>query len=243
MRSLLYIPLGLISAFIIAKFWCGQKKKKFVHNTQEGTIYLIDSKIDHLFSVADLISPKADAFDRPHEICKLIREVPPDVPIKIIISTHGGALSHCEKILYQLQKHKSGYHAYIKNECYSAGTIIALGAKEIIMDDNSYLGKIDPQLSIDGEYFSAITYGCLEDHVVDSRIIGKVKESKMTLNQLHDILDKLFSEKDEVKKQVIENMVYSQFPHSKTFNAETCMRFGLPIRSSEIEETKKYFQD
>ncbi len=68
--------------------------------------------------------------------------MPEEKVIKLIISTHGGSLSNCEKMLNQLLKHKAGYVAYIKNECYSAGALLALGAKELVMDENSYLERL-----------------------------------------------------------------------------------------------------
>ncbi len=71
-KPLIYASLGFVGCYIISKIWNIKRKKKYNNNIKEGEIYLIDSNIDHLFSVRDLIVPKADAFDKPHEILNLL---------------------------------------------------------------------------------------------------------------------------------------------------------------------------
>lgn len=215
-----------------------QKKRK-EKETPKNIIYLVDQNIDHLFSIMDIISPKADAFDTPFQLCRKISQVPADMHIKVIIQTHGGSLTNCEKILKKLLKHPGGYTAYIKNECFSAGTIIALGAKEIIMTDDSYLGKIDPQIVKNsmGESYPAIVYSSIDEKYITGDNITDYKVSQQVLNYTETLLELIFKDNHNLKNIVRNEMIYSNFPHSKTFDFETCQKMGLNVRNPVLDET------
>jgi len=141
-----------------------------------------------------------------------------------------------EKILKRLKKHPAGYTAYIKYECFSAGTMLALGAKEIVMSDNSYLGKIDPQVSSLSDVYPAIIFHKLDPQYITGDNIDKVKVSDQVLNYMNEILDMIFINKDYVRDQVKEQMIFSNFPHNKTFDFEACQKMGLQVRRPTQDE-------
>lgn len=239
--SLVYYVLGnfvVITITLIGVYLASRWTHKKSPNTPTDTIYLIDQNIDHLFSLMDLIRPKADAFDQPFSLCRRIGKINPETHIKIVISTNGGSLTNCEKILKKLMKHPAGYTAYIKDECFSAGTIIALGAKEIVMTEDSYLGKIDPQIvqgTLEGSY-PAIVYSSLEEKYITSTNIKDYKISQQVLNYTESLLEPIFKDNVKLKNIVRDEMIYSNFPHNKTFDFEACKRMGLNIRSANMDE-------
>jgi hypothetical protein len=228
--------MGVLGLYRASK-WLRRDRTELPPRPQ-NIIYLVDQNIDHLFSIMDLIKPKADAFDQPFLLCQQIGQIPPETHIKIVICTHGGSLTNCEKILKKLKKHPGGYTAYIKNECFSAGTIIALGAQEIIMTDDSYLGKIDPQIvqnSIMGSY-PAIVYSSLDEKYITGDNIKDVRISQQVLNYTDSLLELIFNDNQQLKKIVSNEMIYSNFPHSKTFDFETCKKMGLSVRNPTDDE-------
>lgn len=237
-KNLLYLGASLFGSYIFYKFILSKNKKAnlLLKREKKGILNLIDSNVDHLFSVKDLIAPKADAFDKPIEFCKKIKKINQDIPIKLIISTRGGSLTSCEKILKQLKKHKSGYIAYIKNECFSAGTLIALGAKEIVMKEDSYLGKIDPQISASSEAYPAIIFHNLDEKHISSFNIHKVNLSKQVLNYTEEILNEIYPQDSNVKKEIRKNMIYSELPHNKTFNYDICQKMEINVRLPKDDE-------
>ena len=148
------------------------------------------------------------------------------------------ALPICEKILKKLMKHPAGYTAYIRNECFSAGTIIALGAREIVMTEDSYLGKIDPQIvqgTLDGSY-PAIVYSSLEEKYITSTNIKDYKISQQVLNYTESLLEPIFKDNVTLKNIIRDEMIYSNFPHNKTFDFEACKKMGLNNRSPNPDE-------
>lgn len=218
----------------------GTSKKQPTHVPTDGILYLVDGKLDHLFSISDLISPTADAFDKPFEFCKYIDLVPKDQHIKLVICTRGGSLTSLEKILKKLKKHQADYTAYIKNECFSAGAMIALGAKEIVMNDDSFLGKIDPQVASMSDSYSAIDYYDLEKEHIGSDNIQKVRVCNQLINYTNDLLDMIFGTNLELKESVMQKMVFSPYPHSKTFDFANCKDMGLSVRSPTEDEMKLF---
>ena len=79
-----------------------------------------------------VVFSKDGAFDKPFPVVNLLDQIPLDKIVNIVLTTRGGAATSCEKILKNLKKRPLGYNAYIRQECYSAGAIIALGAREIL---------------------------------------------------------------------------------------------------------------
>lgn len=204
-------------------------------------IYLVDADIDGNESVfKKLVTSSKDAFSRPSIVCKLIDRVPDDEEINVVINTRGGALVNCEKILKKLLQHKGGYKVFIRNECYSAGAIIALGAKEIVMATDSYIGKIDPQngAATTPQY---IIYASIDEKYIGPENIYKVQEAKYVLNYMDKILDLIFEQDSKIKQNVMDHLVYSELPHEALFDFDDCKDLiGLNVRRPDNDE-KHYF--
>lgn len=197
-------------------------------------IRLIDASLDHKESIMDAFAPKMDAFDKPFEICERIRKVPPDMKIKLVLCTKGGSLFSCEKILRQLRKHPAGYTAYIRYESFSAGTILALGASEIVMGEDSYLGKIDPQFKNSNGAFPMIVYHNLEGKAKEQNI-ANVKICQQYLNYMRELL-KLFPVSGEVRGRINDILIHGDGPHETAFDRDFCQQMGLNVRSPKPEE-------
>lgn len=222
----------------------------FKQNTSTiDAIYMIDEDIDDNSSIfMKIVTSNKGAFTRPTKICELIGQFPDDKVIKVVLTTKGGALVNCEKILKKLLKHKAGYNVYVRNECYSAGAIIALGANKIIMNDESYIGKIDPQ---DPAGKMIIIYATMEDKYVDSKNVYNVIEARYYLKYLTEILRLIYKKQEndfDTKSSnsveletVLKHMVYSKLPHCKLFDFTECVKtLKLNVRKPNNNE-KQYF--
>src|SRR3990172_8814212 len=83
------------------------------------------------------------------QIIRAIKLTDEDVPIDIILHTPGGLALASEQIASAINRHKAKKTVFIPHYAMSGGTLIALAADEIVMDENAVLGPVDPQL---GEY-------------------------------------------------------------------------------------------
>ena len=80
------------------------------------------------------------------EVLRAIRMTPKDVPIDIVLHTPGGLAIAAEQIARALLAHPARVTAFVPHHAMSGGTLIALGADEIVMDPHAILGPVDPQL-------------------------------------------------------------------------------------------------
>jgi len=235
--TLIFIAGGILSYYLSNKIF-GKTKFCFKNKPEDGLIYLIDEDIDKKFTLKDLVNPTYSAFEKPFKTCADIKKVPHNIQIKLVISTKGGSCAGCEKIVKVLKQHPAGYSAYICGESYSAGAIIALGAKEIIMSKNSYIGKMDPQISDKSGYYSAINYYNLDKNYIDASNINRVKESLHTINYMNDLFEIILENhpSKDILNGIKEHFVFSEYPHAKLFDYDQCEKIGLHVRKSNEEE-------
>ncbi len=70
-----------------------------------------------------------------------------DKPIDIILHTPGGLVLSAELIATALKQHQAKTTAIVPFYAMSGGTMIALAADEILMEEFSALGPLDPQIN------------------------------------------------------------------------------------------------
>lgn len=230
------IPIAYISYKVLTRKPAPKKDQD--HNV----ITMVDDDIDMNKSILSrVVFSENGAFSRPTEIFKQISKCDPDRPIKIILETNGGSLVLCERIIRRLLLHPAGYIVYIRNACYSCGTLLALGAKEIVMDEGySSLGKIDPQQP-ENSIHQVVIYTQIEDKYIDSRNIAQIKYAQNVINYIKELLTLIFNGRDEkIRSKVEENMLFSHLPHEKSFSFKECEDMGLPVRRPTADE-KTFF--
>jgi ClpP class serine protease len=84
--------------------------------------------------------------DDSEQILRAIRMTDPDLQIDLILHTPGGLVLAAEQIAYALCAHRGNVTVFVPHYAMSGGTLIALAADQIVMDDNAVLGPVDPQL-------------------------------------------------------------------------------------------------
>lgn len=138
--------------------------------TERVEIYKKIEKIRErpLISYVTSIRPFASgqmASDVISEIAKQILEIPEsETKIDILIISNGGDPTVSWRIISMLRERFSEIGLLISYTAYSAATLLALGANEIVMHPFSNLGPVDPQLSQvipgkDGENDLQIEFG------------------------------------------------------------------------------------
>ncbi len=80
------------------------------------------------------------------QVLRAIRMTPDEMPIDMILHTPGGLVLAAEQIARALKGHKGKVTVFVPHYAMSGGTLIALSADEIVMDENAVLGPLDPQI-------------------------------------------------------------------------------------------------
>jgi ClpP class serine protease len=84
--------------------------------------------------------------DDAESILRAIRDTPRGRPIEIILHTPGGLVLAAQQIATALADHDGLVTAVVPHYAMSGGTLISLGADEIVIDQHAALGPVDPQL-------------------------------------------------------------------------------------------------
>jgi ClpP class serine protease len=119
------------------------------------------------------------------ELLRAIRLTPPDLPIDMVLHTPGGLVLASEQIARALRDHPGRVTVFVPHYAMSGGTLIALAADEIVMDEHAVLGPVDPQL---GNYpavsiLSAVARKPIERVDDETLILANVAEK--ALQQVH----------------------------------------------------------
>ena len=80
-------------------------------------------------------------------IIAAIKQTPTDRPIDFIVHTPGGLVLAAMQIARAIEAHPAKVRVMVPVYAMSGGTLIALAADEIMLDEFSVLGPIDPQLA------------------------------------------------------------------------------------------------
>ncbi|MBV6625224.1 MAG: ATP-dependent Clp protease proteolytic subunit [Rivularia sp. (in: Bacteria)] len=170
------------------------------------------------------------------KILRAIRLTPPDVPIDLILHTPGGLVLATEQIARALIRHQAKVTVFVPHYAMSGGTMLALAADEIIMDENAVLGPVDPQL---GNYPAASIIKVAEDKPigeVDDQTLIMADLSRKAMNQVQRFVRTLLQDcipKQKVKPENIENIVQAltsgQVTHDYPVTVEEATEMGLPV--------------
>lgn len=225
------------------------KKQKY----PQTILRLVDEVDETKSIVSSLFYADSSFLNNIQHVRERLADIPDDAPLKVVITTHGGALFHCSRLIRLLRRRQHPYIAYVRNVSMSAGTIICLGAKEIVMmEDHSYLGKIDPQLNQHAMVHVLKAKEQIETEMNQNgkrRIVNEVTfsnrilmlEAEETMNELEAILQEL-ELSPELLKNVKESLIFSALPHEHKFDLTACKALGLPVRAP-TEEELAYFED
>lgn len=165
------------------------------------------------------------------EVLRAIRMTPDDKPIDLILHTPGGLVLASEQIALALKKHRGKVTVFIPHYALSGGTLIALAADEIVMDENAVLGPIDPQI---GEYPAVSILKTIEKkdfNNIDDRtlILGDIAEKAM--NQVYEFVYNLLKDKMEEEKavKIARALTEGRYTHDYPITYEEARKLGLPV--------------
>jgi len=176
--------------------------------------------------------------DDSEQVLRAIRMTDKNVPIDMILHTPGGLVLAAEQIAEALKRHPAKVTVFVPHYAMSGGTLIALGADEIVMDHNAVLGPVDPQL---GNKPAASIVKVLEqkdpkDIDDDTLILADV--SKKALKQVKETVIGLL--KGTLPEEKVEDVatILSQgtWTHDYPIDVAQAKGFGLPVSTDMPKE-------
>ncbi|MGK9368632.1 SDH family Clp fold serine proteinase [Melioribacter sp. Ez-97] len=170
------------------------------------------------------------------QILRAIKLTDKDVPIDIILHTPGGLVLATEQIANALKKHPAKVTVFIPHYAMSGGTLIALSADEIVMDENAVLGPLDPQI---GTKPAASILSILDKKPIDkiddeTLILADV--SRKAINQVKNVILKLIEGKINNAEEVAEKLSSGTWTHDYPITVEEAVNLGLPVSTEMPNE-------
>lgn len=113
-------------------------------------------------------------------IVELLHNVQPGSSIDLMLHTFGGDVDAAEKLISMLRAavaSTASLRVIVPDVAKSAGTLMALGANEIVMSDTSELGTIDPQLVLKDGKGNNIVHSVLSYLDAFDAIAGELRKT------------------------------------------------------------------
>ncbi len=184
------------------------------------------------FSLLGLPISRYINIEDSEQVLRAIRLTPDDMPIDIILHTPGGLVLAAEQIAMAIKGHPSKVTVFVPHYAMSGGTMLALAADEIYMDENAVLGPVDPQL---GSYPAASLLKVL--HLKD---ISKVDDETLILA---DIAEKAIKQVRKTVYEIIKPrmeeeeacniarlLTEGKWTHDYPIDFEELRAMGLPVQ-------------
>lgn len=170
--------------------------------------------------------------DDSEQILRVIRQTPADVPIDLILHTPGGLVLAAEQIALALTKHPAPVTVLVPHYAMSGGTLIALAADEILMDDFAVLGPVDPQL---GQYPAVSILKAAEAKEagdLDDETLIMADIAAKAVRQVRDLVETILIERDRYGALAAET---DQETEPQTDNAEAATPAARRVAASRYE--------
>jgi ClpP class serine protease len=161
------------------------------------------------------------------EVLRAIKLTDPNLPIDLILHTPGGLVLATEQIAMALCRHPGKVTVFVPHYAMSGGTLLALAADEIIMDENAVLGPVDPQL---GQWPANSIL-----KVVEQKQANNVEDETLIMA---DIARKAVG---QIRSLIINILSHGQMPHDKAETLAEMLSSGIwthdyPIGVSDAKE-------
>jgi ClpP class serine protease len=167
-------------------------------------------------------------------VLRAIRLTPDTVPIDLVAHTPGGLVLASEQIARALHRHPARVTVIVPHYAMSGGTLLALAADEILMDENAVLGPVDPQV---GQWPAASII-----NVADSKPLERVDDETLILADLarkaqaqvrEFVLSVLRDDFPEDRAGFLANELTSgKWTHDYPLTVEKLVALGLPVTTS-----------
>jgi len=170
------------------------------------------------------------------QILRAIRLTPPEVPIDLVLHTPGGLVLATEQIARALIRHPAKVTVFVPHYAMSGGTMLAMAADEIVMDENAVLGPVDPQL---GNVAAASVLKVLAEKPIDKiddQTLVTADIAKKAIAQVQDFVRGLLEDSVPEQKvppekidQIIHRLTTGEVTHDYPISVEEAQAIGLPV--------------
>jgi ClpP class serine protease len=164
-------------------------------------------------------------------VLRVIRTTPDDQPIDVLLHTPGGLVLASEQIAYALRAHPGKVRVLVPHYAMSGGTLVALAADEIRMDEAAVLGPVDPQL---GDLPAASIVRVVANKPIehtDDRTLIMADVAEKALRHIKQVVVDLIGDRMDAKaaETLAEEIAGGHYTHDDPITVKEAKALGLPI--------------
>ena len=165
------------------------------------------------------------------EVIRAIHLTAPDLPLDIILHTPGGLVLSSIQIARAVRRHQGKVTVHVPHYAMSGGTMIALAADEIVLDEHAVLGPLDPQI---GEYPAVSLLSVVERKPVarvDDRTLILADVARKAIAQTRQAVLELLEGRMEPAKaeEIAVKLTSGVWTHDHPIGCREAIAMGLPV--------------
>jgi ClpP class serine protease len=165
------------------------------------------------------------------EVLRAIKLTDQDVPIDLILHTPGGLVLAAEQIATALCRHPAKVTVFVPHYAMSGGTLIALAADEIVMDDNAVLGPVDPQIGPHPAASILAVLGQKSINEIDDETLIRADIARKALTQVRETVIRILQDRldREAAEHIANDLTSGRWTHDYPISVEEARGIGLPV--------------
>ncbi len=172
-----------------------------------------------------------------------ISRTPKDQPIDFIVHTPGGLALAAEMISIALKNHPGKTTVMVPFYAMSGGTLIALAADEILMENYAVLGPVDPQFN---GYPAAAYTTLLQEkplQAVQDEVVLMTHVARLAVGQVKNFVKWLLGDRLSAKKceELANFLTGGYITHDTPITLTTVRDWGLNIHEGVPPEVFELF--
>lgn len=182
------------------------------------------------------------------EVLEAIRRTPENQPLDIVLHTPGGLVLPALQIARAIKAHKGRKTVYVPHYAMSGGTLIALSADHIVLNDHAVLGPIDPQIG--GLPAASIlrVAGKKSPDATDDYTLVLADLGQMAIDQLEAAARELLegTVSPNAAGNIASLLSSGRWTHDYPIGAAQAAAMGLPVGTdfpADISELMRLFPD
>ncbi len=173
-----------------------------------------------------------------------IRRTPQDRPIDLIIHTPGGIALAAEMIAMAIRRRVAKVTAIVPFYAMSGGSLIALAADEILMEQESVLGPVDPQIQ-GFPARSLITLPARKPiETISDQMVVLSEIAQRAVDQTREFVKWLLEDKlpKKDREAVAIFLTGGYISHDTPIVLDVVREYGLPAKEGVPEEVYELFR-
>ena len=177
--------------------------------------------------------------DDSEQVLRAIKLTDPHVPIDLVLHTPGGLVLAAEQIAMALCRHKARVTVFVPHYAMSGGTLLAMAADEIVMDENAVLGPVDPQL---GQFPAASILQVVEQkniNAVDDETLIMADVARKAMRQVKTLVAEILSHCNmptDKAQALADKLSTGTWTHDYPIGVPEAQALGLPVSTDMPKE-------